>query len=65
MKKMNKRGFMLTETLIVATMLISVLLILYIQFKSVNRSFTSSFSYNTVGSSYNLYNANKYIEISN
>ena len=65
MKKMNKKGFMLTETLIVATMLISVLLILYIQFKSVNRSFTSSFSYNTVGSSYNLYNAKKYIEISN
>ena len=65
MKKMNKKGFMLTETLIVATMLISVLLILYIQFKTVNRSFTSSFSYNTVGSSYNLYNAKKYIEISN
>lgn len=65
MKKMNKKGFMLTETLIVATMLISVLLILYIQFKNVNRSFTASFSYNTVGSSYNLYNAKKYIEASN
>ena len=34
MKKANDKGFMLTETLIVATMLITVLLVLYIQFKN-------------------------------
>ena len=65
MKKLGKKGFMLTETLIVSTMLITVLLILYVQFKNVTRSFYASFTYNTVGSSYNLYNAKLYIEQSN
>lgn len=65
MKKLNKKGFMLTETLIVSTMLVAVLLILYVQFKNVTRSFYTSFNYDTVGSSYNLYNAKLYIEQSN
>lgn len=65
MKKIGKKGFMLTETLIVSTMLVTVLLILYVQFKNVTRSFYASFTYNTVGSSYNLYNAKLYIEQSN
>ena len=65
MKKLNKKGFMLTETLIVATMLITVLLILYVQFKNVNDNFDESYIYNTVGASYNLYNAKIYIEESN
>ena len=42
MKKLGKKGFMLTETLIVSTMLITVLLILYVQFKNVTRSFYAS-----------------------
>ncbi len=62
MKKLGKKGFMLTETLIVSTMLITILIILYVQFKNVTRSFYASFTYNTVGSSYNLYNAKLYIE---
>lgn len=62
MKKMSNKGFMLTETLIVSTMLITVLLILYIQFKDVTRSFDESFTYNTVSSSYNLHQAKLYIE---
>ncbi len=65
MRKLDKKGFMLTETLIVSTMLIAVLVILYVQFKNVTRSFYESFTYNTVGSSYNLYNAKLYIEQSN
>ena len=65
MRKLDKKGFMLTETLIVSTMLIAVLIILYVQFKNVTRSFYESFTYNTVGSSYNLYNAKLYIEQSN
>jgi competence protein ComGC len=65
MTKLNKKGFMLTETLIVSTMLIGVLLILYVQFKNVTRSFSESFTYNTIDSSYNLYNAKLYIEKSN
>ena len=65
MKKMNRKGFMLTETLIVATMLVSVLLVLYIQFKNINTNFSESYSYNSVGASYNLYNVKKYVENNN
>ena len=65
MKKANDKGFMLTETLIVATMLITVLLVLYIQFKNVNRSYEQTFKYNTVNDLYSLYNAKKYIEKEN
>ena len=65
MKKLNRKGFILTETLIVATMLVSVLLILYIEFKNVNTNFSESYSYNAIGASYNLYNVKKYVETSN
>lgn len=65
MKKMNKKGFMLTETLIVSTMIITVLIVLYVQFKNVSRSFNDSFTYGAIGSSYNLYNAKLYVEQSN
>lgn len=62
MKKMNSKGFMLTETLIVATLLVTVLLVVYVQFKSINRKISRSFEYNTVASLYNLYNVKLYIE---
>lgn len=62
MKKMNNKGFMLTETLIVSILLIIVLLTIYVQFKKVNRSVENSFSYNTVSSLYNLYNVKLYFE---
>ena len=55
MKKLNKKGFMLTETLIVATMLITILLVMYVQFKTVIRSYQQSFKYNTINNSF--YNA--------
>ena len=62
MKKLSSKGFMLTETLIVATMLVTVLLIMYVQFKTVIRSYQQSFKYNTVNNLYSLYNVKKYIE---
>lgn len=62
MKKMNNKGFMLTETLIVSTLLITVLLIVYVQFKSLDRKIADSFEYNTVSSLYNLYNVKLYVE---
>lgn len=65
MKKMNNKGFMLTETLIVSTLLITVLLIVYMQFKTVNRNISNSFSYNNVSSLYNLYNVKLFIEQEN
>lgn len=62
MKKLNNKGFMLTETLIVSILLIIVLLTIYVQFRSVNRKVENSFSYNTVSSLYNLYNVKLYFE---
>lgn len=62
MKKINSKGFMLTETLIVSILLIVILLTIYVQFKKVNRSVENSFSYNTVSSLYNLYNVKLYLE---
>ena len=50
---------MLTETLIVATMLITILLVMYVQFKTVIRSYQQSFKYNTVNNLYSLYNIKK------
>ena len=65
MKKKDNRGFMLTETLIVATLLITVLLFMYVQFKNVMRSYERSFKYNTINNIYALNNVKKYIESEN
>ncbi|MEG0137475.1 MAG: hypothetical protein RR708_00610 [Bacilli bacterium] len=65
MKKDKNKGFMLTETLIVSTMLITVLLLMYVQFKNVIRSYDQSFTYNTINGMYGLYNVKKYIEQEN
>lgn len=62
MKKMNNKGFMLTETLIVSILLIIVLMTIYVQFKNVNGKVKNSFTYNTVSSLYNLYNVKLYLE---
>src|SRR5574344_1029800 len=65
MKKLNNKGFMLTETLIVSTLIITVLLVVYIQFRSINRKINNSYDYDAVSSLYNLYNFKLYIEQEN
>ena len=61
MKKMNNKGFMLMETLIVSTFLVSTLLFIYIQFNNINKTYEKSFKYNTVNSLYSLNNLKNYI----
>ena len=61
MKKMNNRGFMLTETLIVSTFLVSTLLFIYIQFNNINKTYEKSFKYNTINSLYSLNILKNYI----
>lgn len=65
MIKLNNKGFMLTEVLIVSTLIITVLLIMYTQFKNIKLNFDKGFKYNTVNDLYNLYNVKKYIEDEN
>lgn len=62
MKKIDNRGFMLTETLIVATFLVTTLLFLYIQFNNVTKTYDTSFKYNTVNGLYAVNNIINYIK---
>lgn len=47
MKKSNQKGFMLTETLIVSTLVIGILLFLFIQFRGINQSYNTVINYNS------------------
>lgn len=48
----NNKGFVITEVLILSTIIIGVLVFMYAQFKSINRSYQYSFEYDTVGGMY-------------
>lgn len=61
MKKINNKGFMLVETLVVATLIISILVYLFIQFQTINKSYNASFTYNTVDAIYGVSNIRNYI----
>lgn len=61
MKKLNKKGFLLTETLIVSTFIASTMIFIFVQFRRVNTTFDRAFSYNNVNSLYALNNMNDYI----
>ncbi|MDD4607959.1 MAG: hypothetical protein PHD10_02385 [Bacilli bacterium] len=61
MKKLNNRGFMLVETLIVSTMIISILIYLFIQFQNIVRGYNRSFKHNTVDALYGTANVRNFI----
>lgn len=65
MKKLNSKGFVLTETLIVSVLLITTLITVYTQFKSINRRNKESFIYNSIPSLYKINNLKKYLEQEN
>lgn len=56
MKKINNKGFMLVEVLVVSVFVSSVLVVLFSQFKKINNSYDVSFKYNTVDNLYLLEN---------
>lgn len=61
MKKMNNKGFLLAESLVVSTFVLTVLVFLFFQFKSLFNSYSDSYDYNTVEAIYNLNTMKKYI----
>lgn len=61
MKKINNFGFLLVETLVVATFCLTVLVILFLQFKSLVISYNNSYKYNTVEGIYSLNTVKKYL----
>jgi hypothetical protein len=61
----NNKGFALTEVLVLSTVIIGVLTFMYIQFKSINRSYQNSFNYDTVEGMYIANNIINYINEDN
>ena len=48
MKKVNKRGFLLAETIGISVVVITALVIIYTQFINVNNSYYRTYNYNNV-----------------
>lgn len=62
MKKLGSKGFLLTELLVTATLVSTVLIFLYTQFYTIKRSYDTSFKYNTVNGLYALSNVRSFLE---
>lgn len=62
MKKIDNKGFMLAETLIVTTFVAGVLIFLFIQFSTLNSSYNEYFVYNPTESLYSLNQVKNYIK---
>lgn len=56
MKKIDNKGFMLVEILIVSVFVATVLTVLFIQFKKINNNYKTSFKYDTVEALYLINN---------
>lgn len=61
----NEKGFALTEVLILSAVVIGVLTFMFIQFKSINRSYQRSFKYDTPEGLYLANNILNYINENN
>ncbi len=59
--KKNSKGFMLVETLVATTIIVSALLFLYIQYSTITNNYNESFTYNTTNGLYSAYNIKNYI----
>ncbi|MBR3362828.1 MAG: hypothetical protein IKG40_02760 [Bacilli bacterium] len=62
MKKNNNKGFLLVETLVVSTFCLTVLVVLFLQFKTLIINYNDSFKYNTVEGIYSLNEVKKYLQ---
>jgi len=62
MKKSDKKGFILAETVAVSTVVMVALVIVYVQFISINNSYYNSFKYNSVDNLYALDNIKNYLQ---
>ena len=61
----NNKGFVITEVLILSTVIIGVLTLMYVQFKNINRGYQYSFKYDTVEGMYLANNIVNYINDGN
>lgn len=61
MKKINSKGFLLLETLVVTTFVVAVLTYLYIQYINLKKNYNKSFTYNTVPGLIHAKEVDKYL----
>ncbi len=61
MKKLNNRGFLLVETIVVSAFALTVLIILFVQFKNLINNYDLSYKFNTVEGIYNLNTIKTYL----
>ena len=64
MKKDN-RGFLLAESLVVSTFVLTVLILLFIQFSNLTTNYKNSYNYNNVESIYDLSSVASYLQTNN
>lgn len=62
MKKLNNRGFLLVETIVVSAFALTVLIILFVQFKNLINNYNLSYKFNTVEGVYNLNTIKTYLD---
>lgn len=60
--KKNNKGFMITEALIISTIVLAILVFMYAQFRTINKGFNQTFKYNTVEDIYKTNEIKKFIE---
>ena len=58
----NNKGFILVETLLVSVFILTTLVFLFVQFRSIKKGFDDSFKYNTVTGMYAASNFSTYIK---
>ena len=61
-KKLNTKGFMLVETLIVTSFVAGVLIFLFVQFSTLEQKYETTYKYNNVEDLYSLKNIKNYLE---
>ena len=62
MKKSNKKGFILAETIAVSVVIMTSLVIVYTQFMTISKSYARTFTYNSVNNLYLVNNVKEYIK---
>lgn len=61
MKKINKKGFMMAETIVISVVVLGALILIYTQFMSINKSYQNAFMYNNVDKLYATKNVVDYL----
>lgn len=61
MKKSLKRGFVMAEMIVVSIVVLTALIVIYLQFITVNNGYYRSFNYNSVDDLYALNNVKEFI----